>query len=279
MPPTTSQRIRGIELDWSEHKSSDGTPFQPTGTRVVIEDFKLFSKLPLEVRRMIWAKCAHFRCMFQIDDSRGHYNANSRKKCTRLYRLSFCMKVGQQVPIMLQVNQESRKEGLRYYIKPFRWIVKVESRYFNPDADVLHLKSPDIAQAFFGHRRQKIRGYCTCPPALSATMETLIPKLRHISIAGWSEVQLQDHLPVNCSAGIFKHLDTFTFEWELVSVIMSLIKWKNFKKIEEILGIEQTVLPGRVTLNFLHYRAMKKFLEVPKIKALRKLRKKRSVDQ
>ena len=180
---------------------------------------------------------------------------------------------------MLQANQESRKEGLLYYTKPFRWMVAGGNRYFNPDADVLYLKSPEVAEAFFGHRRQKIAGYCTCPPSLSASMEILISKLRHISIAGWSEAQLEENLPFNCSAGMFQHLHSFTFEWELVSVIMSMIQKKNSKKNEEILGIEQTVLPGRVSLNFLHYRAMKKFLEVPKLKPLRKPRTKKSVSQ
>ncbi|PVH82336.1 hypothetical protein DL98DRAFT_620385 [Cadophora sp. DSE1049] len=274
--------IHGLTPNKPDSESSAQPCREPTGKRIKIRKFKYFDKLPLEVRGMIWAECAHVPRVFQIDHydpspSRARWqlvpvHVSSSGRCQKCIQVFFC-KEGGHVPVMLQVNQESRKEGLRYYKKPFGGIIIGGNPYFNFAADVLHFKSSVAVEVLFGHRYNNnvvMPAPCACSPISSAFKNLLSAKLTHLSVVEWSEFQLLPNAPVKFSVGMFQHLQTFTFGWEMVMDILSLIDAKKFQKMEDILGVDQTMSPDKLAMKFLHHMAMTNFLKVPKIKARKK---------
>lgn len=169
---------------------------EPTGKQVKVCKFKYYNKLPLEVRLMIWAECARVPRVVQF----GIYNPETREGCfPRRYRsrkeCQSCIQIfvhaEGKVPMMLQVNQEARKDGFRYYEKPFVDVLTRCNPYFNFAVDVLHLKSSVAGEVLFGHwNNSTAADPCTCSPVTPAFKDLLSTKLRHLSIEQWETLEL-----------------------------------------------------------------------------------------
>ncbi|KAK0100484.1 hypothetical protein ONS95_008433 [Cadophora gregata] len=248
----------------SESEPSPVPNVEPTGNRIKIRKFKYFTKLPLEVRLMIWAECAHVSRVIQFD----HYDPSVRRPIVPFRFINACpgciqvfVQAGGKVPTMLQVNQESRREGLRYYEKPFGGFLGRRSPYFNFAVDVLHLWNSIAGEVIFGHGRLPNRDVsypCHCVTTSSIHQNNLSEKLRHLSITQWDLDWSQGPGNPKFSLGFFPQLQTFTFGTDMFGTIMNMIDLGKFELMEDLLGSDHTI-SGRLDMKHISRWAMTDF--------------------
>lgn len=77
-----------------------------------VKTIHLFPKLPVELRRTIWSWAAN--TPREIDMDYGTAQEFQHDEIRYRYHIEFCVS-GRRLPSILQVNQESRKEALRYF--------------------------------------------------------------------------------------------------------------------------------------------------------------------
>ncbi|KAH9213171.1 hypothetical protein DL95DRAFT_463257 [Leptodontidium sp. 2 PMI_412] len=198
---------------------------EPSGRRIKIRRFKKFNKLPLEVRRLIWAEAAHLQRVVQfgpearsIDSFHHALNLSTGQNtfvsfCTEANRVR--VSAGGKVPAMLQVNQEARREGLRYYEKPFGEILTNPGSgpYFNFAADMVYFQNPSVGAAFLGSRSYFspiMVNPCSCSPVSQEFRELIKSKLRHLSVRTLDARFPNPDVRYKLSLGMFVNLYTFT---------------------------------------------------------------------
>lgn len=112
---------------------------------VPVPEFHQFSKLPLELRLKIW------RASFQEEEVNLHEEFGTNLAMCRMDIYSFLPYSPRikRIPVTALVNQESRNETLRHYIRLFQNVERPHdvlpavpnTVYFNPDVDTLFLTS------------------------------------------------------------------------------------------------------------------------------------------
>ncbi|KAG4444340.1 hypothetical protein IFR05_000214 [Cadophora sp. M221] len=224
---------------------------EPNGRRIKIRRFKKFNKLPLEVKRMIWAEAAHIQRVVQFgvknpSSNQFHHeaisiNGNSiRKQCTEVYLAR--VSAGGNVPAMLQVNKEARSEGLRYYEKPFGEILTNAGPYFNFAADTMYFPDLQTGAVFLGSRSSSsnVANACDCSSVSERFRETITAKLRHLSFGTICSYPWNSDTRYNPSLDLFTNLQTVTIGHlgfvqlpaaQIDPVKEYLIKWMKYKKL------------------------------------------------
>lgn len=113
-------------------------------------DFHLFSKLPLEIRRMIWV---HSLPGPRIVDLRFS-NLGPRRGFPNKWQLISPT----EIPIALHVCKESREEAKRYYKLTFDYDGREPHVYFDFSMDTVHLPGDEKSGAIWNFWDSKIGG-------------------------------------------------------------------------------------------------------------------------
>jgi len=119
--------------------------------------FTCFSKLPLEIRLMIWqaALPTEGRIVTISDKGKNYRYPRERdpvtQKIIRRKRLVYVHRAvaSTKIPDILVVNQESRGVALKYYPLSFGELLGGKAVHFNVEKDTLLLKNSAARDAFF----------------------------------------------------------------------------------------------------------------------------------
>jgi hypothetical protein len=141
--------------------------------------FPSFNKLPQEIRCLIWRESAPAHRLVPIKYRRA--------------TCSYISRVGP--PVLLQVNQESRREGLAIYHELQLGPVPIKDCYVDLTRDIIYLKSDlhdqdnkgdalDVSESTIGHRGRLSSPPPHQPAATTSHLTRLSPTVREPEGAG-----------------------------------------------------------------------------------------------
>lgn len=152
------------------------TKAKPKRKKVVpLDEFKLFLKLPIELRDAIWKLC-DFPQVVTIKNA-SYEVKTVRYMATQIYYSTFVKAEAKgNVPAILHVNQESRAVGLKFWSLEFEEQLG-EPIYFNWKRDTLFMENWDDVVAFYGGPRSSFKN-----GSFGNDMKNVEHNLRHLII-------------------------------------------------------------------------------------------------
>ncbi|PVH82337.1 hypothetical protein DL98DRAFT_530430 [Cadophora sp. DSE1049] len=179
LPHDVEPRRSSIELS----NLTTSTSPSPSGRRVKIRTFKLFNKLPLELKRMVWEECSMIpRCI--------KFDVYGRTGCELP---GWCLNDWQ----------------LFHYTLSFSEFLLSGPLYFNFAVDSIYFPSSLSAQRAL----YPIDHSCQCFLSRPTIFEfEMFQKLKHHIIGEWTPLK-PNEMPTMC-LDLFEGLETFTCGWD-----------------------------------------------------------------